>query len=39
MDEAVTGNLIINGAMSGNGVNALTTSILSSALALSIALG
>jgi hypothetical protein len=39
MDEAVTGNLIINGTFSGNGATAFATSILSSALALSIALG
>jgi hypothetical protein len=39
MDEAVTGNLVVNGTISGNGATALATSILSNALALSIALG
>jgi hypothetical protein len=39
MDEVVTGNLIIGGTISGNGATAFATSILSSALALSIALG
>jgi hypothetical protein len=39
MDEMITGNLAVNGTLSGNGVSALEASVLSSALALSVALG
>jgi cytoskeletal protein CcmA (bactofilin family) len=39
MDEMITGNLTVNGALSGNGVTLLESNILSAALALSVALG
>jgi len=39
LQEIVTGNLTVNGTLSGNGVANLQASILGSALALSIALG
>jgi hypothetical protein len=39
MDEMITGNLIVNGTISGNGATLLQSDILSAALALSVALG